>query len=115
MTKVKANYYFCVALDKSLGYGTQIWIHADSCEIIDGDLRFLIGDKICFSFSKSSWKFYYMASCIDGGSLYVEHWEGEEKRENFESNLENHADALNNVAQQLDELGKEIYKYRLTQ
>lgn len=112
---VKGNYYFCVALNKSLGYGSKIWIHADACEIVNGDIRFLMGDKICFSFSKGSWIFYYMASVIDGGSIFVEHWEDEEKSPKAESDLENHTDALNNVAEQLNELGTEICKYRLGQ
>jgi len=74
----KAKHYWCVKVPEEISSNGEIYLHADTAEIINGDLIFKKGDMIIFSVGRINWTVFFAASVIDGHAVYVEHWKGEE-------------------------------------
>jgi hypothetical protein len=69
------KYYWCVKVSKELSDSGEILLHAEDVTIYDDALLFKNekGQGI-FCIAKGQWSCFYAASCIDGGSICVEHW-----------------------------------------
>lgn len=73
----EAKYYWCVKVKEEICKKKEIYLHADSIEVREGNLIFIVKDFICFCIAKGNWDVFYAASVLDGHAVYVEHWDGE--------------------------------------
>ncbi len=65
------NFYWIVGLRSD----ARIFIHAENCHTLDGDLCFFNNDDVMHTaFAKGTWAFCSPASVSDGSLILIEHW-----------------------------------------
>jgi hypothetical protein len=74
MSKQDCKYYWGIKVSEILAEDKEIYVLADSLEILDGNLIFKKKDLVIFSISKGNWNAVFAASAIDGHAYFCEHW-----------------------------------------
>lgn len=70
--------YWGIKVKKELSDTGEIFLHAETFNVENGDLLFVNEDlQIIFSISKGNWLCVFAASCLDGHAVGVEHWNKE--------------------------------------
>lgn len=77
MSRNDAKYYWCIKVTEEICSEKEIYLLADSLEVVGDTLIFKKHDLIIFSIIKPFWTCVFSASLIDGSAYYVEHWKGE--------------------------------------